>query len=297
VAVGVEGESRRVVAQVALHRFHIIPAVQGVDGISVPQIVKAQIGNAQGSGYALEFAIHRVRNEMPPERVCEYQVVRVAPGGPGLQLVPLLPYTLPTQHGHDAGGRRDGAGLVVLRRCKHESILPALFEQLLTDTHCTALEVHVVPGEDQHLPLAHFREHGDEEYRLELMALYGLQEGRQHIIWHRLNVWPLNPWQRDIVGGVALDIPEPLRLLQSTVKYPVRVLDRLRRKPLDPLHIVIALLHIVGVELLQLGSAQRGLDIVFKHPLIVIFRVRLYAAQVFSRPDIQPLRNGHFGRL
>ena len=76
--------------------------MQSVDSVGVPQIVETQIGNAQGGSNTLELAIHRVRNEVPPERVCEHQVVRVAPGGPGLELVPLLPHALPAQHGHDA---------------------------------------------------------------------------------------------------------------------------------------------------------------------------------------------------
>ena len=64
MAVGVEGKGSGVVAEIALHCFYIIPTVQSVDGVGMPQIVKTQIGNAQVGSYALELTVYRVKQPL-----------------------------------------------------------------------------------------------------------------------------------------------------------------------------------------------------------------------------------------
>ena len=47
VPVEVQGEGRRCVTQVFLHRLDVVPGAEGVDRVSVPQVVNADTGHVQ----------------------------------------------------------------------------------------------------------------------------------------------------------------------------------------------------------------------------------------------------------
>ena len=87
-----------------------------------------------------------------------------------------------------------------------------------------------------------------------------------------------------MVCRVGFDIAVGHGLLQGFVEDAVEVADCLGRKALFGQGVVIAL-DGVGIQGVQFDSAQAGLDPGLDNALVMVYRARLDAAQVFGGPD------------
>lgn len=72
--VNVQRKGRRCVPKVSLNRLDVISSAQGRHSITVPQIVKAGIRQANRACHALETMIHRMRREVVSDLIGKYKV-------------------------------------------------------------------------------------------------------------------------------------------------------------------------------------------------------------------------------
>lgn len=196
--------------------------------------------------------------------------------------------------GHHEGGNADGAALAIF--CGHHLILtfaaPDKLELLVNGDRAFG-EVYAVPQQAQGLALPHSCEQGNREQLPELVALYGFQKGGNHIFIHGFQLLADCPGKDTGICWIDLDVAIGNGLLQCLVEDAVDVLDGLGCKPFFAQTVVIALDRVRG-EGFQLHSTQTGLDPGLDHTFVIVHSPGFHTAQVFRRPDIQPLAHGHF---
>ena len=125
------------------------------------------------------------------------------------------------------------------------------------------------------------------------MALYSLQEGCDHVLVQGLQLFADGAGEDTVVCRVGFDVAIGYGLLESLVEDAVEVADGLWCKPFFGQGIVVAL-DGVGVECVQLDSAQPWLDPGPDNALVIVHRSGLDGSQVFRSPNVQPLGHGHF---
>ena len=79
MAVHIQGEAGRGMAQVLLCGLDVVAFLQGGNGISMAQIVEAAFGQADGGRQALVVKKHCLNSQMVPQCIRKYQIVRIVP--------------------------------------------------------------------------------------------------------------------------------------------------------------------------------------------------------------------------
>ena len=72
VAVYVQGEAGRGVAQVALHRFNIVPGADGGHGVRVPEVMHPCVRASNRGGDCLKRLINGVNCQVMAVFICEH---------------------------------------------------------------------------------------------------------------------------------------------------------------------------------------------------------------------------------
>lgn len=88
VPIDIQCKCRRSVAQVSLHRFHIVAVLERQYGISMPEIMHPGLGSAYGSRQFFKMVVDGLGMEMPAKLIGKHN------GGlPLLFRFPALPQT------------------------------------------------------------------------------------------------------------------------------------------------------------------------------------------------------------
>ena len=163
-AVNIHGEGCAKVPQVISNGLNAVPALNGVDGVAVAQVVETALFHADGGDNFLVVLVDRWMIDRPAQLVGEYKVLRVFPRRASRNPISLLMLTLLFQHLQYALCCRDLPGLAVLRSLDHP--VAALFYIALTlaaHVDNALVPVNVLPLQPDHLRLPHPGEQGDNE--------------------------------------------------------------------------------------------------------------------------------------
>ena len=128
MAVHVQREGGGIVAQVALHSLNIIPGSDRSHGVTVPQVMEAGRGEADGGHDLLVMVVHCAWGQVVAQVVCKHQAgVLPQPPCPEPRLALLCAVTLQDlNHGGSSGNH---AALAVL--CGDKVVFPGLAGDVL----------------------------------------------------------------------------------------------------------------------------------------------------------------------
>ena len=298
VPVEIQGEGRRRVTQILLNRLDVVSGAEGVDRVSVPQVVNADAGHVQRADDLLEAVVQRAEGCVAPQLVGEYQVVLVIPCASRFLGPLVLQRLLFPEQIHHIGRGHDQAALSVL--CRVEAVLPVLalaLVELLVDEDAAPVKVHTVPHKPQQFALPQAGEHEDDDHDPVAAVLNGRQQLVHLLVRQRLDLLLENPGRHTVVAGVCADIAEADGLLKNTVELPVHVLDGLGRQRLFPVALfaerVVQVLDHPTVQMVQTDIAQRRPDVQIHGALIVEGGGVLEPDGVILQPDAQPFVECH----
>ena len=298
VPVEIQGEGRRRVTQILLDRLDVVPGAEGVDRVSVPQVVDADAGHIQRADNLFETVVQRAEGCVAPQLVGEHQVVLVVPGASRFLRPLTLQRLLFPEQIHHIGRGHDQAALSVL--CGVEAVLSVFvlaLVELLVDEDAAPVKVHTVPHEPQQFALPQAGEHEHNDHDPIAAVLNGRQQLVHLLVRQRLDLLFENPGRHTVVAGVCADIAEADGLLKNTVELPMYVLDGLGRQRLFPIALfaerVVQVLDHPPVQVVQTDIAQRRPDVQIHGALIVEGGGVLEPDGVILQPDVQPFVERH----
>lgn len=154
VPVNVQRKGCRCVPKVSLNRLDVISGAQGRHSITVPQIVKAGIRQANRACHALEMMIHRMRREVVSDLIGKYKVP-LFPSRSHCKAFQLLTDPVVLQQFRNRRRECNSASFSVFS--SDQAIAARLVRyilQLLIDQDRPFIQIHTVPGQSADLPSA-----------------------------------------------------------------------------------------------------------------------------------------------
>lgn len=166
MAVDIQSELCRRMAQVCLDGLDIIACVEGGDGEGVSEVVEAGFLHTGTLGDLFKVLDHGAPNQVLANGIGEHQIHGIAPAGSGEGFGSLLLLLLLLQSLHDHGSREDGAASAAFGRL--EEVFSVLALELLLDGDDAGKEGCVWTIEDD-LLLRDMFEDGDDVLDMALM--------------------------------------------------------------------------------------------------------------------------------
>lgn len=161
MAIDIQRELGRCVAQVGLDGLNVISGIEGGDGEGVSQVVESGFLHTGTLGHFLEMLHYGAPNQVLSEGIGKHQIPGILKARSGVIFRRLLLFLLLAQGIHDHRCRQNGAALAVLW-CLQE-ILTVLALKLLFDGDNAGLKVYIIPTKPKQLSLPHAREKGCDE--------------------------------------------------------------------------------------------------------------------------------------
>lgn len=154
MGIDVKGEACGSVAEEVLDTLNVRAAGDGNRGCGVPEVVGPRVRPADTGGNLLEILVEGQDHIMPPQLICEHQIVRVAPGRASLQPVLCLPALLCPEVFKRYRRRLDGPGLPAFGGGREEVLTSTGFVllELLANSDSASLKVYLFPRQAQALP-------------------------------------------------------------------------------------------------------------------------------------------------
>lgn len=195
-------------AQLFLDGFHTVPGLEGIDSVTMAQIMKPGVFQANGGDNLFEVIVDRAVLQVFPEFIRKNKVERVVPRWSCRKPPFHLLYPLSFQNPDDTGGNGYYALLPVFRLIKENiSAVAVGLLNLVPDREQPSVQINVRPPQTNNFRLPQPGKQVNDENPLEAVPLDSLQKPGHIIVHDGGKVWTLDFRQLDMVCRIAMDDP------------------------------------------------------------------------------------------